>query len=312
MASAVGFSTILFSVIVISIGFTLYSGAFEALIYDTLKEEGRESIFDKIISNVNSIKLVAMSLAGLVSGFLYSINPRLPFALVGIVTLIAFILTFFLQEPAVDTEQFSIGTFISQSKQGVIELFKLIRNYWIAPLMLIGGALWVISDQMLESILSIEFGFSEKTIGPFFALLFLVAAVASQLTPWMRRKLGDTKAILVLIFGMVLTYLTSPFVGMVVGGIMLILRESMCRNFHNITDVFINDKTQSKYRATVISTYNMFKNIPYMLAAFWLGRLMDVYSARTFSFYLGVIMIVGTISYTFVYKSILKNKVVGI
>ena len=195
-------------------------------------------------ANISSIKLVAIALAGLVSGFLYVINPRLPFALVGVFSLISFFLTFFLREPAVDTEKFSLASFISQNKQGVKELFRLIKSSWIVPVILAVGSLWVLSDEMLESFLALEFGFNERTIGPFFAVLFLLAAAASQLTPVLRRRMGDVKSVLFLVFGIVLTYLTSPFVGLVAGGVVLILRESLARNFQNITDVYINKRTK--------------------------------------------------------------------
>lgn len=308
LASATSFSFILVAIVIGTIGGTLYSGAYEALIYDSLKENGKESIFDKVISNVNSIGLVAIAFAGLVSGYLYGVDPRMPYVMVGIATLVALVLTFFLVEPKIDSEKFSLSSFLAQNKKGVVELGNIIKSYWLAPILVSVSALCVISDEMLESILSIEFGFTERTIGPFFAVLFLIAAAASQLTPYIRKFLGERKAIIIISLLIAITYLLSPYVGLVVGAIVLTMRESLARNFQNITNVYINSKTESKNRATVLSSYNMLKNLPYVFSAFWLGKLMDIYSARIFSFWLGVIIVIIVIS-LFSVNSFQKDRV---
>jgi hypothetical protein len=53
----------------------------------------------------------------------------------------------------------------------------------------------------------------------------------------------------------------------------------------------INKQTESKYRATTISTFNMLKNLPYVLTAAFIGRLMDIISARHFAFYFGLALL---------------------
>jgi MFS family permease len=283
------------SVLVASLGFAFYSGAYEAIVYDTLKEEKRESIFDTVIARINSVQLMAMAMGGLASGLLYSYDPRAPFIATGLAALLGCFLTIFLREPAIDSEQYSWASFINQNKQGLNELRAVFRKEWIAPLMLGVGSLWVLSDEMLETILALEFGFSELYIGPFFALLFLIAAVASQLTPWLKRIFGASRGLLVLTVVMGLSYLVSPFVGLVAGGAILILRESLARNIQNLTSVVINRSVRSRYRSTAISSFNMVKNVPYALTAFGMGYLMDQVTARWFSLYLGVAILIGVL-----------------
>jgi MFS family permease len=297
LAFASSLLTLGVSVMVAAIGFTFYSGTHEALIYDSLKEEDREEEFDTVVARVNSLQLVAMAFAGLVSGVLYALNPSAPFLAVAAVSGIGAVLTLYLKEPAIDTFQFSFAGFIKQNKQGASELLRLLKKVWIMPLVLGVGSVWVLSDEMLETLLTVEFGFSEQLIGPFFALLFLLAAVASQLTPWLRRFFGTNQSIIILVFILAASYLTSPFVGIVSGGIILIIREAIARNLQNLTSVVINKNTQSKYRATVISSFNMVKNIPYVLTAYMLGYMMDLVTARWFSLYLGLIILLGASIY---------------
>ena len=79
MATATNFPLLAFSVFVMCIGGALYSGTLDALVYDTLKEHGQEGTYDRKISTINTISLIAPAICGLVGGFLYVVNPRLPF-----------------------------------------------------------------------------------------------------------------------------------------------------------------------------------------------------------------------------------------
>ena len=107
-----------------------YSGTLDALVFDSLKSEGREEKFDKVISNLSSISLIAPAIFSIIGGFAYGFDPRLPFLLNAIGYTIGLVATLFLTEPYVDTEKFSLNAFINQTKFGLLELFKvLISNF---------------------------------------------------------------------------------------------------------------------------------------------------------------------------------------
>jgi len=55
--------------------------------------------------------------------------------------------------------------------------------------------------------------------------------------------------------------------------------------------VLINKNTKSKYRATTISTFNMIKNIPYLLFAYLIGSLSGTISARYTALVLGLLLL---------------------
>ena len=84
----------------------------------------------------------------------------------------------------------------------------------------------------------------------------------------------------------------SPVAGLVLGGLMVLLRYNVAPIFNNLASIMINQHTESKYRATTISTFNMIKNLPYVLSAFFIGRLMDIISARLFAFYFGLALLI--------------------
>lgn len=70
-------------------------------------------------------------------------------------------------------------------------------------------------------------------------------------------------------------------------GLSLIIRTSLQAMYINVSSVVVNENTESKYRATTISTLNLLNNIPYVLTAFFLGSLADHYSAVMLATFLG-------------------------
>ena len=297
MALSTSFAYLAGAVFIAALGGTLVSGTFDALIYDSLKEIKQESRFDKVTSNINSLSLIAMAVSGSLSGLMYTIDPRLPFFGVSIAYYIALVVTLFLREPHVDTEKFSFASFIKQNKEGIRQLKNLINTESLALLLIAVTSIWVISDEMLESILAVEYGFGPAIIGIFFTAIFLIASVASQLTPWLRGRLGDRGAVFIVIVLTAITYIISPLVGIVVGGILMIFRESLARNLQNLTSVIFNRSIESKYRATTISAYNLIKNVPYALTAFAIGSYIDAVSAKTFALILGVLIMLLVITF---------------
>ncbi|MCX6727126.1 MAG: MFS transporter [Candidatus Shapirobacteria bacterium] len=296
MALAPNFQMLLFSVFLGAIGGSLYSGTLDALVYDSLKQNKQESRFDKIITNIGSLQLIAIIIAGSLSGLLYSINPSLPFFTLSIFYFIAFLLTFLLQEPKIDTEKFNIKNFIFQTKQGFNQLFQS-KNLINQTLLLLSvGGFLVIADEMMDNILVIEFGYKPVEVGLIISFIFLIAVIFSRLTPKINHYFGTNKAIFILGLFTGITFIISPFVGIVAGTISLIFRQSFASTLNNLTSISINQNTDSRYRATTISSFNMIKNFPYVVGAFFLGNLMDLFTARKIAFVLGLLMIILILS----------------
>lgn len=292
MAFAPNYSVILWSVFVMCVGGAFYSGTLDALVFDSLKSEGKEGKFDKIISNLSSIALIAPAICSIVGGFVYGFDPRLPFILNALGYTVGLIASMFLTEPQIDTEKFSFRSFLSQTKYGLLELFKSVDIKFQTILMLSIGFVVVISSEMVDSFVSFEFGFTDKQMGILWSVIFVLSAFASQLTPVINKMLGLKKSLFLVGLVMAITFIVSPYIGLILGGVSLILRSSSQGIFGNLSSIVINNNTESKFRATTISTFNMIKNVPYLLTAYFIGSISDLLSAKIVSLYLGIALIV--------------------
>ena len=292
MASAPNFQILVLSVFVMCIGGAFYSGTIDALVFDTLKEDGSENTYDKKISNINTISLIAPAVCGVIGGFMYKISPTLPFYANAVGYLLGLIASLFLIEPHVDTEKFTFSSFLKQGRQGLRELFKSVDIKKQTILLLSIGFFVVISSEMIDSFLGFEFGFNEVQLGILWSVIFVISALASQLTPILRKILKGNRPIIGIGILMAITFIISPIAGLVIGGISLALRSSLQGIFGNLASITINNKTESKYRATTLSTFNMIKNVPYILTAYFIGSLSDRLSAKTIALYLGIALII--------------------
>jgi len=303
MAFAQNFSQLIFSVFVMCIGGAMYSGTLDALIFDSLKQKNLENKYDKVIANISSIVLITIASVSIIGGLMYTINPRLPFLANAIAYVIGLIASLFLIEPSIDTIKFSFKNYLFQTRQGFKQLFASVSRHQTIKLLLLGGVL-VVLDEMMEAFLLVEFGFKAKGLGIIYSVIYLLSAFSSQISPWFKQKFSFGFGLLILSLIIAASLIISSVAGLVLGGLMVLLRYNLAPIFNNLSSVMINQNTLSKYRVTTISTFNMLKNLPYVLSAFFIGRLMDIISAKMFAFYFGsallvVIVIQFSVSYFF-------------
>lgn len=289
-AFANGLPDLLGSVFIMCLGSTFYSGTLEALVYDSMKQEGKETRYSKVISNLSSIALITPAIFSLVGGFMYTWNFRLPFIGNAMFNIVGLIITFFFLEPKTDTEKFNLTNYLNQTKQGLHQLFKshIIRDQTI--LLLSIGGITLILDEMLNSFLGFEFGLSEQANGIVWGAIYIIAGLTTQLSPWIKNKLGEQPALILIGIIIAISLVISPFVGLVIGVSSFATRAIFQTMYTNLASIAINNHTESRYRATTLSTFNMLKNIPYVFVAYFFGSLSDTYSAKNTALILGIIL----------------------
>jgi MFS family permease len=290
MSFAQNFGQIIISVVVMWAGGALYSGTLDALVFDSLKQEGKEDKYGKIIANIASISLISMAIASIFGGFMYSFSFRLPFIANSIGYLLGFIASFILIEPKIDTIKFSWRNYLLQTRQGFKQLFQPLAKLKTIRLLILGAFLTVLTE-ILDSVLLVEVGFSDRQMGIIFAIIYLISSATSQISPWLKSKFGYSWSINILNLFIVIALLIMPKANLFIGGSAILLIENILPIFNNLSSEMINKQTESKYRATTISTFNMLKNLPYVLTAAFIGRLMDIISARHFAFYFGLALL---------------------
>jgi MFS family permease len=303
MAFAGSFPILLLSICVMCVGGAFYSGTLDALVFDSLKQDGQEKNYDKKIANVNTMSLLSPAICSVVGGFMYSIDVRWPFFANAIGYGIGLVAAWFLVEPRIDSVKFNWSNFVKQTGYGLKELFKTDsikqQTVWLVGI----GSIVVITSEMVNSFLGVELKLNAYQLGMLWSIIFLVSAGASQATPFLHRKFGGDRAVTLIGIVIGLTLAISPMAGMITGAVLLIVRSACEGIFGNLVSISINNATESKYRATTISTFNMIKNLPYVVLACGIGAVADKISATKLAVILGAALMVIILSRITVKKS---------
>lgn len=294
MGMSGSFGMLSLSVFVLSVGGVLASGTVEALIYDSLISIKEENRFEKILANTATIRMATLGAVSIVGGYMYSLSPGMPFIAQGVTAAIAVFGTLLLVEPPIDTEQFSLRNYLIQTKEGFRELFKTpaikTQNILIILLTMIA----VLNGHVLIDTQLFARGWDPTQLGYIATVMFFLSAALSQLTPYFARVFGKWRAIVISALLIALSMLVVPLLGVYIATFVVISRDGILQVFGNNANALVNKTTESKYRATTLSTYSMLANIPYVILAYQLGRFMDIWSVDTVVFVLGIaLLLVG-------------------
>lgn len=304
MGTTPNFFILACSIFIMTTGGSLYSGTLEALVYDSLKQHNQHQRFDKIVSNTQSLRNVAFAISGAIGGFLYTIAPGLPFIAVGLAYSIGSILCLFLQEPSIDSETFSLSNYLKQTKQGFQQLIKSPKISRTTAILTSTAFFVVIGIEVLNDIQVYEYHYIPEQLGIISSAMFLVAAFGSQLTLRAISFFGRLNTIFLTGLAISLSLIFSSFAPALIGTALIAIRWATQSIFENTSSTIINHNTESKYRATTISTYQVIIKFPYVLSAYFIGSIIDKYTSHNLAFGLGLgLLFVVIVQYFFIRPS---------
>jgi len=291
MAFAPSYNILIVSIMAMTIGGSFYSGSLETLVYDSLTEEKNTDIYPRVISRMTTMQNIGMAVAGITGGYLYQVSVSLPFILVAVAYIVGIFISFGLTEPSIDTEKYSWKKFISQNREGFVQLFSTKRIAFLALLFLIPSSFMIATENVINDATAVELGFTSIQLGIFATVMYLFGIFASEHSSWIMKRLNAKSIYTFMLTIYISTLLFIPNTSLLVGAGLLLLRYGAATVFANYESVRINAVIDSKYRATTLSTFGLIKNIPYIFSATFIGIAMTNYGTTIFSMYFGLILV---------------------
>lgn len=300
MAYSSNLERLLLSVIVMNFGYALFSGTFEAYIYDSLLVEGCEEKYDRILRKVRAIGIAFTGIAFISGGYLYKIDNKLPFLLCAISFFIAMFFTFFLKEPAIDSNKFSFRNYLNQIRIGFHALFKTKRMTMISIFLITISSIMVIDYEVLNDIQLYALGWNSTEMGYVLTISTIVLSLAIIVSGKIIDRIGRKKSLLITTFLMSLSFLISPVFGLYISTFLIILRRIFYEISKNISSGIINTYTESKNRSTAISTLNMISGLPYAVSAYFIGATIDKWSVNFVVLTIGSLLLLSLLPVFFI------------
>ena len=283
---------------VTTLGFSFYSGTMEAFIYDTLVEKHEEEKYPLAISKMQRFRNMAIVIASVSGGFMFKFWPGAIFFFTGLAKIIALMLSTQITEPKVDTDHFSWTNFIKQNYKGFSHLFskKMFNN---TILILIFGCFFVLSYEILDDLAVVDWGLTASQIGILYAIGTFLSVPASYLYPKISRKFTSKVLIKIGIGILIVNYIFSPHINATIWIAIFFLRVFYSPIRDSAISELINQETESKIRATTLSTYELARRIPYALLAVPLGIMMKSTGIKVFSSYFALTLLGCLLLYLF-------------
>jgi MFS family permease len=260
-ASSTRYTSFIVYALISGFGESFVSGAKDALIYDSLKQDNRESVYAKIASKASFIFQFSFAAAILAGGILSLWGYKTAIYAAIIADTAALVLSFWFKEPYIDTEKFTIPRYLRQFRQGFMELFKTpyirdISLFYIG----VGGITWSAMMIFNTSLLT-TIGYTTFQIGIIVAIIRLFNS--SVLFGALNLKSIVTKKRVYLLFPalMILCYLPGVYLTKSLAIVAIAVSIFVSASRWVILGSYVNEHYESKNRATALSTLSMFVSL---------------------------------------------------
>ena len=281
------FHSFIVAEIILGIGFSCVSGADSALLFDSLKAENREEEYIKYEGSITSFGNFAEALAGVAGGLLATFSLRTPYYFQIFVAAIAIPAAFFLKEPQHIQERVQL-----KMKQ----ILAIVKLTYLQPEM--RSAIMISSFTGTATLTYAWFvqpyfekaGVPVAVFGILWTMLNLSAGVFSMVSYRIERVLGKKSTLLLIVIALSLGFiLTSVEISFAILFGFYMVRGIATPVLKN----YINEYTDSKVRATILSVRNLEIRIIFAAVGPILGYLTDTFSLSTALFIAGIIYFIA-------------------
>lgn len=300
IVSSDSFIVVLLAMSIGGIGAALISGTDTAFLYDTLKALDREAEFVEISGKMGWYGSLSMAVAGIIGGLLAQYDMSYAWWAYYAAGQLAFIALFTLKEPpffrATQKEETyfqHLGKSWEMSTSGAAGYFVF---YAAVIWFFFSIGFWLWQPYLAISAVPIAwFGFIyafQNVIGGF------MGKQAHRIEKW----IGIRNALLFIPLGLAaVLILESQFV-FLLGFIFIFMHSFVSGPFHPLLNDYINKRTPSSKRATVLSIKNMVNSLLFIVISPLIGHFVDLYSLTTALLLMGIVLAAVSILFFILYQ----------
>lgn len=289
---AASFGYILILMSMAAIGESMGSGADSALLYDSLKEEGREDEFGVIYTKALTYYRVCLIVGSLIGGVAYATWYGAPYILRGIAYIFSAFVIYGMYEKERVVSKFDMSRYINKTKMGLLELNKSkfvqkLSIYYVA----VGAITWSCLFYFNQPF-AYDFGWTPTQMSYITAIAYLISSAAVLILTSHKNLLNRQRVYLGFPIVMIIALLPGLFVGKWVAIALMTLAQIAGSARYSILDNYANKEFESEHRATALSALNMLVSLGVVILIFAGGKVQGFADTRMVYTLLGVLSLI--------------------
>lgn len=264
------FTEVFFSFFLWSLGFSLITGADEALLYDALNNE---DAYSKAWGRASFYSLFGLAFAGIVGPFLFSKNFRFPYLFSAVPFFLSAVSLIFFKENA-RKAGLTLKHHFSQTYQGIKIAFSNKYVFWaIGVLALVFGSMYTFTNSYQPYLQQI--GFSVKTFSVILPIMFIIQAVGGPLAGKFFSKKNENLVFIISLLTIAASFGVLGFFNSKFNLAILFIYSLVQGVIQPVISTYTNRFVDTKFRATVVSVQSMVATVAAALMLFLFGYLTD-------------------------------------
>lgn len=237
------------------------SGASSALLYDTMKELDREDDFTRVNGRIKAYITILGIGAMIIGAYLFSINPRLPYRILSVSTIISILLMLSVEETMNPPDKIDFWHQIDDIKKSVRYVFKNKSLLWLSIFFFIPAVLdesyWDVYSQAHLT----QVGLDPVFIGWVFAVFSIVKAITNYYVDEIEKRFGYTGSLYAIIISNTVIFLLLAYVGSWKTLMIVLVLSTVSRNFlWLVEETYKNQVIPSENRASILSAISFLNN----------------------------------------------------
>jgi len=282
-------------------GSAMKQGADHALLYESLKADGKQDSFKKIVGQLDLYISIFLVAAAIIGGYMYSISERLPFYAEIVIVTISILVIASLSEPKKEGKHTPVWGQIKSSLKQAFQTPNFSKIFIFSALI---GSISITAFQYLWPLYK-SLGISEVYFGFIAAGGMMLRGIGA----WSAERVGKMFSIdkyMVLhasIFGLFLILLQRTSALLFVFPIIAVFW--FLRGLYAPTvSTYINEKADSSNRATMLSINSQLLTVISSISLLFTGYIADKYDLATTFFAISIASILFLILYVLTLRTV--------
>ncbi len=305
-AFASSFIPFFFGQTIMLIGVSFVSGADEALFFDKLKFQQSSREWRKLITRGSQISLIGSMSAIIIGGWLYTISPRLPWILTGLVFIGSVLLIWPLKETRAASRKLNLSeelkAHIRSIKSGFTEFTKPKLLLYVPIIVSVQGLFYTASWGILRLILLDRFHFNPLSGSAVIASCSLISVGILTLTHKYAGQMRERRILMTVSLLAGFSLIVSLADIGLWGYFVILTLFAGSQILYPLMSEIINYRAPERHRATVLSIYSFLRTLPYVLLAPIIGYLNTQNKLEYFLISWTLIIITAIILYLSIQK----------